>query len=398
MARPAIFEFFARLVGRDSLPLSAAEIYEAWDGMAVSRMCFNACVNLVAGAVSKCEFRTYHDGEEVKGSEYYLWNVQPNANQGASAFVREAIAALFERNEVLVIEGKGAQKGQLFVADSFGKEEKGTKETVFTDVHVNAEMVSRRLPQNKAIYLKLASENVKHLVDAIYAQYKKLLSCGMGAYRRENGNKGFIEFQHARQGDRADQEKLEERMQEQFRKFFSADSAVMRLYNGEKFTPLGGRSPSGRSDSRDVRALVNDVMDYTATAFGIPPKLMFGEVENTSNAVDQFLTFCIDPLADMLAEEINRKRYGEAEFLSGNRIKIDTKAVKHIDLLSVASAVDKLIGSGAFTIDDIRKAVGDEPIGELWSRQHYITKNYSLISDAYEPAGDGDGERRNESL
>jgi hypothetical protein len=83
----------------------------------------------------------------------------------------------------------------------------------------------------------------------------------------------------------------------------------------------------------------------------------------------------------MLHEEINRKRSGYEGFTQGTFIKIDTKTVKHIDLLSVATSIDKLISSGAFCINDIRVAVGDQPIDEPWAKQHFMTKNYSTVED-----------------
>jgi hypothetical protein len=83
----------------------------------------------------------------------------------------------------------------------------------------------------------------------------------------------------------------------------------------------------------------------------------------------------------MISEEINRKRNGYAGFANGNYLKIDSKSIKHIDLLSVSTAIDKLISSGAFCINDIRKLVGEEPINEAWAKQHYITKNYEPLTN-----------------
>ena len=126
--------------------------------------------------------------------------------------------------------------------------------------------------------------------------------------------------------------------------------------------------------------MIDDVSDFTAKGFNMPPALLRGDIQGTSDAVDQFLTFCIDPLADMIQEEINRKRIGQVEFSKGTKIVIDTKTIKHIDLFSISTAIDKLIGSGVFCINDIRKATGDEIIDEtVW--QHWITKNYSSVED-----------------
>lgn len=127
--------------------------------------------------------------------------------------------------------------------------------------------------------------------------------------------------------------------------------------------------------------MIDDISDFTAKAFGVPPALLRGDVQGVSDAVDQLLTFCIDPLVDMLQEEINRKRVGQLEYIKGTKIDIDTKAIKHIDLLGVSTSIDKLISSGCFTINDIRKIVGEEPIEEEWANQFFMTKNYATVEE-----------------
>jgi len=145
--------------------------------------------------------------------------------------------------------------------------------------------------------------------------------------------------------------------------------------------------------------MIDDVSDFTAKAFCIPPALLRGDVQGVSDALDQFLTFCIDPLTDMLSEEINRKRNGFTGFRQGNYLKIDTKAIKHVDLLSVSASIDKLIGSGVFCINDIRELVGEQPIEEDWAYQHFMTKNYSTVADLLAALGGGEkDEESNEIL
>lgn len=77
--------------------------------------------------------------------------------------------------------------------------------------------------------------------------------------------------------------------------------------------------------------------------------------------------------------------------LDGTTLVIDTTAVKHVDLLSVATAIDKLIGSGAFCINDIRRLVGKEPIDAPWAWQHWITKNYATVEELLEAIQNGEG-------
>ena len=47
----------------------------------------NLAINMIAGAIGKCEFRTFKAGKPYKAEEYYLWNYEPNANQNSTQFI-----------------------------------------------------------------------------------------------------------------------------------------------------------------------------------------------------------------------------------------------------------------------------------------------------------------------
>lgn len=118
-----------------------------------------------------------------------------------------------------------------------------------------------------------------------------------------------------------------------------------------------------------------------ARGFNFPPSLAKGDVQDTDKAVDEMLTFCLDPLVDMIETEINRQRNGKS-VLKGTFVKVDTAAVKHIDLMDVGTSVDKLIGSGVACINDILRLIGMPQIEESWAYEHFLTKNYSTFAEA----------------
>ena len=340
----------------------------------VRELAFWSCVNIVANAVSKCEFKTFVKHEETRGPEYYLWNVEPNANQNSSAFIHKWISQLYSRNEALVIE----QNGQLLVADSFDRKPYALYDDVFTQVQVGDFTFNRTFTQSEVLYFRLSEKNMRLIANGLYASYQKLIDYGMRSYRRSRGQKGVITVDTvAANGWQQEYENIKNR---NFKSFFDAENAVMPLFKGFHYDDLGSKTYSNEG-TRDIRAMIDDVSDFTAKAFGIPPALLSGEVQGTSDALDQFLTFCIDPLADMLQEEINRKRSGYGEFSQGTYLQIDTRAVKHVDLLSVSTAIDKLISSGAYCINDIRKLTGDQVIDEPWAWQHFMTKNYATVAE-----------------
>ena len=65
-------------------------IYEIY----LRELAFWTCVNKIANAVSKCEFKTYRGSKEEKGREYYLWYNEPNQNQNATVFLTKLIGTL----------------------------------------------------------------------------------------------------------------------------------------------------------------------------------------------------------------------------------------------------------------------------------------------------------------
>ena len=343
----------------------------------VREMAFWSAVNIVANAVSKCEFKTYLNGKEDKGKEYYLWNIEPNKNQNSSRFLNKLIAKLYRDNECLVIE----QNGQLLVADSFNRKPYALYDDVFTEVRVEDFTFARSFAQSEVLYYQLNEENVRKLINGLYESYSKLIAYSMKAYQRSRGTKGIFKYDTIPVAGTPEREAFDALINRKIKQWMEGDNAALPLGRGQEWKELQHKTYTNES-TRDIRAQIDDIFDFTARALGVPPALLRGDVQDTSKAIEQLLTFCVDPLVDMLQEEINRKRNGYEGYSKGTYLKIDTKCIKHVDLLSVATAIDKLIGSGAFCINDIRKAVGDEPINEAWANQHFITKNYETVENA----------------
>jgi HK97 family phage portal protein len=125
-----------------------------------------------------------------------------------------------------------------------------------------------------------------------------------------------------------------------------------------------------------------------AQAFKIPLSMMLGNITNMNEIVQVYLSICIDPLADMIGEELTRKYYTFNEWKEGSRIEVDTSCIHHIDILEVADKVDKLIASGVYSIDEVRHRTGDNPLNTDFSKSHFITKNYELAERVLKEGGE----------
>ena len=129
------------------------------------------------------------------------------------------------------------------------------------------------------------------------------------------------------------------------------------MFDGYAYENVGGSGSS--RDTRDIRAMIEDIFDFTARGFLIPAVLVNGSVEGTADANTRFLTNCIDPLADQLQEEANRKRYTYEEWQRGDYIRVDTSSIIHFDLFANAANVEKT--GGLRGLCHQRRAPGGQP-------------------------------------
>jgi HK97 family phage portal protein len=349
----------------------------------VRELAFESAANLIAKSISKCEFRTFKNGTEVRGQEYYLWNVEPNRNQASSVFLHKWLHQLLRYNEALIIE---PQPGQLLVADSFTRKPYALYDDLFSDVVVGDLTFRETFKGPEVLYVQLAPANMRLVTEGLYHSYRQLITYTVKAYQTSRGRKGKLKISALASQAPDFQTTLQDMTNQRLKTFFANDNAVLPLLEGWDYDELQQKTYANDS-TRDIRALIDDVSDFTAKAYGIAPKLLRGDAVGLKDSTDFTLTFCIDPLVDMLQEEINRKRYGRQLYLAGDKLVIDTRAIKHIDLLSSATSIDKLIGSGAFSVNDVLRLTGGQEIDEPWANAHYITKNYALAADALAAAG-----------
>ena len=73
-------------------------------------------------------------------------------------------------------------------------------------------------------------------------------------------------------------------------------------------------------------------------------------------------------------------------------IRVDSSSIIHFDLFENAANVEKLVGSGAYTINDVRRAANQATINEPWADEHYMTLNISTMGQATRPLTQEGGE------
>ena len=366
------------------LESEAADVYAKQIGekLAMKELALFIAISYIANTISKCEIKTYEGGKEVKGELYYMLNVNPNPNQNSSQFMNRLIETYFYQGEALVVP----MRNSLYVADGYSMDEQPLKENVFSSISLENDTIARTFKASKVFFFRLDNREVTQLVRSVFTDYGELIKIAMNQYVASGKEKYKLILDQYSAGDKAFNKLYNEVLKDQLSEFLNSDRAVYPQYRGMDLQPM----TSGAANVSDITTLRKEVFEMTAQAFKIPLTMMQGNITNMSEIVKVYLSFCIDPIAQMLSEELTRKTNTYSTWSRGNRIVVDTSSVNHIDILEVADNVDKLISSGSMCINEVRSRLGLDELPEDFASQHFVTKNYGQITDTMDALGGGE--------
>lgn len=344
----------------------------------VRDLAINTAINLIGNAISLSDFNTYKKGQEDKSDIYYKLNVEPNPNYSATRFWKKFVYRLVYDGEVLIIK----QRDDYYIADSFVKETRAFYSCKYRDVVVDDFALKRAYDEKDVLYFRLYERNIINIIGALYDDYGKLVEYSKASYKKNNAKRGIVNIPTNYPQTEAAKEKLNKLLNDQIQKFYGAENgAVLPLTNGITYEDISSDSYKNSTDSRDIRNLIDDIFDFTAIGFNIPPALLKGSANDLESTVDRFIKFGVEPFCEMIEDEINRKFYSKNAYLNNTYMAIDTTKLKATNLRQLANVVDILTRNGVNNIDENRKLLGMEPLRTEESQKRRITKNYEASED-----------------
>lgn len=388
-----LIDFLDRFVGGKEVNLKTCSI-DAVKNTYYKTLIVEASINLIAKTISRAEFQTFEEGKEVKKKNYYLFNVEANVNTSASLFWREAIGKLLRNGEALIL----LQNGKLYLADSFKREEFAFYENEYSDITIGDYTLNDTWKESQVLYLKDDNTTIKSAIDGIYKEYTKLISASIKGYQNSKARKGKLKIPTNLPKTWTEEGKLQEYITNTMKDFMDpSKDAVYPESNGFEYTEIQESKTSRSNDSgRETKNFIDDMFDFIAISYGIPPSLLKGNTVDTKDALNNFMAFCINPLAKLIQDEINRKMYGLDHYLKKNYVKVDTTQIKVVDLRDVANSIDLLNRNGALTIDDILRILGKEPLGGDIGSMRFITRNLEVLDKVAETGSIGEIESTKE--
>lgn len=372
MGKFSIFNFMESKIDLADISPIAESIVA---NMATKRLALHIPISYIANTLSKCEFKVYEKGVPVKNELYYKLNVSPNPNQNSSQFINQFVENYFYNGSALLTKNGN----YLYCADSFDIEEpdKPLKENVFMNIQFGNQTVNKRKAKD-VFYMRLDNKDVKSLVDSLYMQYAEIIEIALASYKYTNAEKWKLVLETYAAGDERFKELYEKVLKGQLESFLKNNKSAYVQYKGIDLQRI---ESSSKKDTSDITAMRKEVFEVAAQAFKIPLPMMLGNITNMNEIVKVYLSLCIDPLADMIGEEITRKAYSFDEWQKGSWVEVDTSCINHVDILDVAQGIYNAIGSGAVNIDDMRNRLGLPPLDTEFSKQFFVTKNYVPAED-----------------
>lgn len=352
-----------------------------------------ACINKIANAISMCEFQTLEKGVISNRDLWYKLNVEPNLNQNAADFWQKVIfESVYNPNGALIIQ----VQGQFLVADSYDINEYAIKPNYYYNVKAGTlDFTQVGFQEKDVLRIRLNNAKVKDIIDGVYSEYGKLISSSIRNYNRSNSKKLWVkigtnfqqfETQEILNEDGTTTTKFDFIMDDLFKNrlksyFDEGDSATPIEEGLEIVEPQsdGGVPSSQKKDTRDINNLFDDTVNMVADAFGIPRGLLKGDVADIEGMTENFITFCINPLANLIEDEANRKLFGQHRMAQNSKLKVMTDLIKTYDATKLAAASEALFRISAINPNDVRRWMRMERINEPWANEYAITKNYQVV-------------------
>lgn len=351
---------------------------DAKTGIAIEAFALFTTIEMIAGLVSKCEFKTYQQGEEIRRHEWVNLNYRPNRKQNSTQFWQELVCKLLYHRECLVVP-YGEEK---IIADSYQKDDR-IDDIIFTDVSRGDHVFKRPFGIDDVYFFRYSNNDVQGIVDSIFGMYQSLIKSASEKYIKAGKEKGVLNISAKAHGDLNFENRFKKLMGDYFKSYFDGSvNSVLPLFEGYSYTTQSSQGKQYTNDVSDIKNLVDEALARAAQAFKIPPALVRGDVAGLSDAYDIMLTNCIDVITNLISEELTSKQFSPIEIIHGCSIEADTSAIKHIDIFDIADKVDKLIACSFFSPDEAREKAGCHVIGEEWSGKHYMTKNYTTAEMA----------------
>lgn len=346
----------------------------------IKRMALEDCINFLARSIAQNKISLINENKTIPSDWMHKLNVKPNKNQTASDFWEAAVTKLVYDNECLIVL---SDDDDLLIADSFDQKKYAVYENRFSQVTVDDYTFKRSFERNEVIYLRYKNKKLSAVVDELFDDYSALFSRLIEVAMRNNQIRGVVNIDtnemqklmkdESKTGDSEYVSPLQSYINKLYSAFDKKSLAIVPQTSAFKYEEVSNTIGVTSQRIDEMETLRKAMVDVIATAMGIPPNLIHGSVVDLESNKEFYLDFTVAPLIQKIEDELNGSLLDVNQYNRGHRFKIFGMNVPNP--LKLAEAIDKLVGSGSFSRNEVRIRFGYDAVDGL--DEFLVTKNYS---------------------
>lgn len=384
-----IFNYFSRNPDANLIK-EISLLQDQYDMTLMKQRAIDVVIGRVGRSLSLVNWKTYEKGKYNPDDLYYHLNVEPNVNQNSTEFWQEVVQKLFEEQEVLIVI---TQDDQFTIADSFEVEKLVLKPNLYYNVQKDEMKFNRSFSEDEVIHLTYYNLNLKKIFQELDESYGKLFARLVQVAMRTNQIRGTAKLT----GQLAKNDKAIEYLQTFVDKLFAVfknkSVAIAPVQDGMEYEEFS-REQNTRSQVDELNKVSDEYLNTVLEAVGIHPALVSGDMAEVEKHQDHYISGVIQPLVELIADEINRKFYLPKEFLEGSRLKPSVVRLRYISIFDVGNSAEKIIESAVTNPNEVREELDLEPVEEQEMYAYYLTKNIQPLKggdDDKQEIGANDG-------
>jgi HK97 family phage portal protein len=358
-------------------------INEDENKLKISEYAMEKAVAMIAKAIAKSEIVLQDKNGRRKDEYYYALNVRPNDYETGTDFWNRVVRRLLIKGECLVIP----VKGKYYIADNWNENDQVLKPVIYSNIQVSRQnhtiRLNRTYKAGEVMHMRYCNYKVKQMLNRLAATYDDLATKAKTAYASAAMQKYKLDIDASvrlveQKSDGSQAMVTREQYLQRITDMLSnPKTVVVSTPKGINLEPLNAQNKADIGDMEKIKA---GIYEDVAMAFDIPVAVFKGTITEKSDATNEFMTYAVSPVAEVINDSMNATLIGEEDYISGERCFVWLAKFKHVDVIESANNLDKLRAIG-FTLDEIFDLCGYPQLETDFSTERVVTKNYGKDSN-----------------
>lgn len=345
----------------------------------LSKLAIEKAIMMIAKAIAKSDILIQTESKEKHKKEYRL-NVQPNDNECGTVFWTEVVKQLLTEQEALIIP----LSGKYYRATSWSHTNEVMMKRVYKDVMLSCGgenlTISSTFQSDEVIHLRYDNARIRLYLQNVVGQFDKTMD-SINAMMQLSSQPRFklklgtnaLSFRE-KQADGTDKVMTKDQYVLKIKKLLTSDA--LEVLTEQENASVEQLQINTAVKAEELTKMALQINNEVANAFDIPEAVFNGNITEKSDATNEFITYAVSPVAEVINDTLTAYVVGEDDYCSKNeKVMVWLARFKHVDVVDSAVNLDKLRGIG-FHLDEIRGMVGYPLLNTEFSTERALTKNY----------------------